>query len=286
MVTKYKGGVFVEDLDKKVMEAVNYINGRININPEIAIIIGSGLGPLAYEIQDRIEIRYDEIPYFKSSTTAGHEGKLIFGKIYDKNVVAMQGRLHYYEGYSMQEIAFPIRVFAILGVSILIATNAAGGINTGFRIGDLMLITDHINTSGDSPLRGPNYELFGTRFPSMKNVYDKNLINIAKQVGRELQFDLKEGVYAFMPGPQYETDAEIKMLGILGANAVGMSTVPEVIAAAHSGMAVLGISFISNLTGINGNEPSHDEVLEVASKVEPNFAALVMDTIKMIKFND
>ena len=276
----------MEDLDKKVMEAVNYINGRIAINPEIAIIIGSGLGSLAYEIQDRIEIKYDEIPYFKSSTTAGHEGKLIFGKIYDKNVVAMQGRLHFYEGYSMQEIAFPIRVFAILGVSVLIATNAAGGINSSFKIGDLMLITDHINFSGNSPLIGPNYDLFGTRFPSLKNIYNKNLLNIARQVGRELQFELKEGVYAFMPGPQYETDAEIKALGILGASAVGMSTVPEVIAAAHSGMAVLGISFISNIAGVNGNEPSHDEVLEVATKIEPDFASLVMDTIKMIKFDE
>ncbi len=276
----------MEDLDKKVMEAVNYINSKITVNPEIAIILGSGLGSLAYELQDRTEISYDEIPYFKSSTVSGHEGKLIFGKVYDKNVVAMQGRLHYYEGYSMQEITFPIRVFAILGVSVLIATNAAGGINQGFRPGDLMIILDHINMSGQSPLRGPNYELFGTRFPSMKNVYDKKLVAIAKQVGRELYLNLKDGVYAFMPGPQYETDAEIRMLSALGANAVGMSTVPEVIAAAHSGIAVLGISCITNVWSDNNEVLTHSEVLDVANKVEKNFTSLILDTIKLINFED
>ncbi len=276
----------MEDLDKKVMEAVNFINSRVTINPEIAIIVGSGLGSIVYEIQDRIEINYDEIPYFKTSTTSGHEGKLIFGKIYDKYVVAMQGRLHYYEGYSMEEITFPIRVFAILGVSILIVTNAAGGINGGFKKGDLMLITDHINMSGLTPLRGPNYDLFGTRFPAMKNAYDKTLINLAKQVGKEMAFDLKEGVYAFMPGPQYETDAEIRALATLGASAVGMSTVPEVIAASHSGIAVLGISCITNIAGSTGQEPNHKEVLDIASKTEPNLSALVMDTIRLIELDN
>ncbi len=274
----------MEDIDRKVMEAVNYINMHVGFNPEIAIVLGSGLGSLAYEIQNSIELNYSDIPYFKTSTVEGHEGKLIFGKIYDKNVVAMQGRLHYYEGYSMQEITFPIRVFAILGVSVLIVTNAAGGLNSTFKPGDLMLIKDHINLSGDSPLIGPNYELFGSRFPAMKGVYSTELLNIARQVGKELNISLKEGVYAFMIGPQYETDAEIKMLTILGANAVGMSTVPEVIAASHSGMAVLGISCITNVAVAEGVAPTHQEVLSTANKVENDFVSLVIDTIKQIKF--
>ena len=276
----------MDDIDRKVMEAVNFINLQVGYNPDIAIILGSGLGNLAYEIQDRIEINYSDIPYFKSSTVEGHEGKLIFGKIYDKNVVAMQGRLHFYEGYSMQEITFPIRVFAILGVSVIIVTNAAGGLNSTFKPGDLMLIKDHINISGNSPLMGRNYDLFGPRFPSMKGVYNTGLLDIARQVAKELNISIKEGVYAFMPGPQYETDAEVRMLVTLGANAVGMSTVPEVIAASHSGMAVLGISCITNVAGADGGVPTHREVLDVANKVESNFVSLVMDTIRQIEFGD
>lgn len=276
----------MEDMDEKVLEAVKYIKSRIMVKPQIAIILGSGLGSLAYEIQNPVTIKYEEIPYFKSSTAPGHEGQLIIGKIYDKYVVAMQGRLHYYEGYSMQEIAFPIRVFALLGIQILIVSNAAGGINTAFKPGDLMLITDHINMSGNSPLIGKNYDLFGTRFPSMKTVYNKALISIAKVVAQELKIDIKEGVYAFMPGPQYETNAEIKMLQVIGASAVGMSTVPEVIAAAHSDIDVLGISCITNIAGANGSIPDHKEVLDVASRVAENFCSLVKDVIGKIEFED
>jgi len=275
----------MDSMDVKVMEAVNYIKLQVGYNPEVAIILGSGLGNLAYEIQDRIELSYGEIPYFKSSTVEGHEGKLIFGKIYYKKVVAMQGRLHYYEGYSMQEITFPIRVFEMLGVTVLICTNAAGGLNPTFKPGDLMIIRDHINLSGSSPLIGKNYELFGPRFPSMKEAYNKQLISITKQVAKELGVDIKEGIYAFMTGPQYETDAEVRMLITLGANAVGMSTVPEVIVAAHAGMEVLGISCITNVAGSEGGIPTHEEVLDVASKIEQNFMSLVMDTIKQIEFD-
>ena len=267
----------MEDLQDKIMDAVRYIRGVVEMKPTIAIVLGSGLGSLAYEIQDTIEIPYGEIPYFKTSTVPGHEGKLIFGKLFGKDVVAMQGRVHYYEGYTMQEITMPIRVFALLGVETLIVTNAAGGINSKFKAGDIMAITDHINLSGNSPLIGPNVEILGPRFPVMKQVYSPDLIVLLKKVASELKINIQEGVYAYMPGPQYETDAEVKMLGILGASAVGMSTVPEVICASHSGMRVLGISCITNVAG--STETSHKEVLEQAAKASQTLVAVVLDTI-------
>ncbi len=276
----------MEEYEKQVFEAVEYIKSRIAKKPDIAIILGSGLGGLAYEIQDPIELPYDEIPYFKIPSVEGHDGKLIFGTIYDKSVVAMQGRVHYYEGYSMEEVTFPIRVFTLLGVEDLIVTSTAGGIDPKYVPGDLMLIKDHINLTWQSPLRGRNHDIFGPRFPTMKGVYDPELIKIARSVAMEMSFNLQEGVYAFMPGPQFETDAEIKMLKILGADAVGMSTVPEVIAAAHSGIKVLGISCITSATGYEGISPNHDEVLEEASKVEKNFTSLVLDTIKKMKIEN
>ena len=271
----------MEDIQDKVMESVKYIRNIVDERPSIAIVLGSGLGSLAYEIQNPIEIPYCDIPNFVTSTVPGHEGKLIFGKLFGKNVVAMQGRVHYYEGYSMQEITMPIRAFALLGVETLIVTNAAGGINTRFKTGDLMVITDHINLSGNSPLRGPNAEILGPRFPAMKHVYTPELIEVIKKVAVELKINIQEGVYAFMPGPQYETDAEIKMLNTLGASAVGMSTVPEVICASHSGMKVLGVSCITNLAFEDSN-PSHNEVIEEASKVEQNFVSLILDTINLL----
>ena len=267
----------MEDLQDKIMDAVRYIGGIVETKPTIAIVLGSGLGSLAYEIQDTIEIPYDEIPHFKVSTVPGHEGKLIFGKLFGKDVVAMQGRIHYYEGYTMQEITLPIRVFALLGVETLIVTNAAGGINPKFKAGNLMVITDHINMSGNSPLIGPNVEILGPRFPTMKQVYSPDLIALVKKTAGELKIEMQEGVYAFMPGPQYETDAEVKMLATLGASAVGMSTVPEVICASHSGMRVLGISCITNVAG--SMETSHEEVLEIAAKTSQSLVAVVLDTI-------
>ena len=270
----------MEDLvTDKLMDAVKYIRSIVEDKPTVGIILGSGLGALAYEIQNPIEIGYADIPFFKTSTVPGHEGKLIFGKIYDKNIVAMQGRLHYYEGYSMQDVVFPIRVFALLGVETLIVTNAAGGINPKFNPGDLMVITDHINMSGNSPLIGPNVEILGPRFPSMRKIYSTEYIEKIKGVAAKLKINLQEGVYAFMPGPQYETDAEVKMLETLGASAVGMSTVPEVIAAAHSSINVLGVSCITNMAGGGEESPSHKEVLDVASKAEEDFTSLILDTI-------
>jgi purine-nucleoside phosphorylase len=276
----------MDDFEKQVFEAVEYIKGRIPNKPDIAVVLGSGLGGLAYEIQDPVEIPYDEIPYFKTPTVEGHEGKLIFGTVYDKYVVAMQGRLHYYEGFSMQEITFPIRVFALLGVEVLIVTNTAGGIDPRYTPGDLMVIKDHINCSFQSPLIGKNLDSLGPRFPLMKGVYDSELIKLARNVAMEMSFNLQEGVYAFMTGPQYETDAEINMLRVLGADAVGTSTVPEVIVAAHSGIRVLGISCITSATGYEGISPNHDEVLEEASKIEKNFTTLVLDTIRKIQIEN
>lgn len=272
----------MQDYLSKVLEAVTYINEQITEMPEIAIILGSGLGSLADEVTDKVEILYNDIPNFPVSKVVGHGNKLIIGKIYNRNVIVMQGRFHYYEGYEMNEVTFPIKVFSLLGVSKLIVSNAAGGLNKKFKTGDLMLITDHINICGVSPLRGENYSDFGERFPNMKNAYSPRLIEIAREQSnsKELaqKIQLREGVYAFMPGPQYETMAEIKMLSTLGADAVGMSTVPEVISAVHSGIEVLGITCITD--ECYSVEPiSHDEVLNVADKVSNNFKDLVMKII-------
>ena len=298
----------MQDIFVCASEASAYISERINERPQIAIILGSGLGELANEVvTERVEIPYEDIPHFPKSTVAGHAGKLILGKIYDKNVVIMQGRFHYYEGYELTEVTFPIRVFALLGVTELIVSNAAGGINKKLAPTDLMLITDHINISSISPLRGKNNDLFGDRFPNMSEAYSLRLREIAKNAAlykddpeakmyfkdkfmefakdvtasenNELKIELKEGVYAFMRGPQYETPAEIRMLDIIGADAVGMSTVPEVIVANQMGIEVLGISCITNATGA-GTTPSHEEVIENADKVAEKFKQLVMRIIR------
>lgn len=273
----------MQDILSKAIESASYINGKIDFMPEIAVILGSGLGMLADVVTDRVEIPYSDIPNFPSSSVVGHSNKLIIGKIYDRNVLVMQGRFHYYEGYAIDEVAFPIKVFAMLGISKLIVSNAAGGLDRKFKVGDLMLIEDHINISGLSPLRGPNHVELGERFPSMTGAYSPRLIELAKKTAssKELtkKIELKEGVYAFMPGPQYETKAEIKMLTTLGADAVGMSTVPEVISAAHSGIEVLGISCITNLC-FGNTVPNHQEVVDAADKVKEDFVTLVMRIIK------
>lgn len=270
----------MESLSERVLEAVNYIRTKVTERPTVGIILGSGLGNLAYSIIDPIEIPYSEIPYFKDSTVQGHEGKLIFGKIYDKYVVAMKGRLHYYEGYSMQEITFPLRVLVLLGISNLIVTNAAGAVNDKYKVGDLMIIKDHINLSGNSPLMGPNDEMFGPRFPGMTGVYAENLISTLKSVAAKYKINLQEGVYAYMTGPQYETPAEVKMLSVLGADAVGMSTVPEVIVASHSGLNVLGISCITDTAG--DSNISHEDILEVVDNASEQLSELVVEFINAI----
>lgn len=277
----------MQDILLKASETSQFISERTLVKPKIAIILGSGLGELAEEVKDqRIEIPYEEIPNFPKSTVEGHAGKLIIGRIYDKDVIMMQGRFHYYEGYDLQEVAFPILVFALMGVNELIVTNAAGGINKKLLPPDLMLITDQINLLNMSPLRGINSELLGgERFPSMSEAYSLRLRNIAKEVATSKEYDtkidLKEGVYAFMTGPQYETNAEVKMLEIIGADAVGMSTVPEVIMANELGMEVLGITCITDNINIpNSNPPSHKEVIENAEKASKAFIQLIMRILR------
>ncbi|CDF58188.1 purine-nucleoside phosphorylase [Thermobrachium celere] len=265
---------------EKLNAACDYIKKKINAEPKIAIILGSGLGSLADEVKNKIELNYSEIPNFPVSTVEGHAGKFIFGDLNGKEVIMMQGRFHFYEGYDMNTVTFPIRVLKLLGVEKLIVTNAAGGVNTSFKAGDLMLIKDHINFSGTNPLIGPNLKEFGPRFPDMSNAYCKNLIEIAKSAAQQTGVDLKEGVYFMMTGPSYETPAEIRMIRTLGGDAVGMSTVPEVIVANHSGMKVLGISCITNMAaGILEVPLSHEEVIETSNLVKDKFKKLVSEIV-------
>ena len=269
---------------EKYRIAADYISVRIDRVPQTAIIIGSGLGPLADSLEQPIEIDYRDIPGFPETTVKGHAGKLICGILGGRRVLAMKGRFHYYEGYDISQVVFHIRVFRLLGISGLIVTNAAGGVNTSFRPGDLMLITDHISFFAPSPLRGGNLDEFGTRFPDMCDAYDKGLIECAEKIGKSIGIDLKKGVYAFAQGPMYETPAEIRALRILGADAVGMSTVPEVITARHCGMKVLGISCITNMAaGILERKLDHTEVVETAKKVEKTFIQLVTDIISNLQ---
>ncbi len=243
---------------------------------EIAVILGSGLGGYEERLLDPVEIEYDEIPGFPTSTVSGHAGKFIVGTIQDKRVLVMSGRIHSYEGYGMDKVTLPIRVMRLMGVKTLIVTNAAGGVNTSFKPGDLMLIEDFINLSGRNPLRGKNQDRFGPRFPDMTQAYDLELRQIALQEAEKLGIELKRGVYCWMNGPTYETPAEIRMIRTLGADAVGMSTVPETIVARHSGMRVLGISSITNMAaGVLDQPINHEEVLAVGEAVKEPFRQLV-----------
>ncbi|MCT8138795.1 purine-nucleoside phosphorylase [Anaerobacillus sp. CMMVII] len=265
----------------KMNNAVKYLRKKVSVKPEIGLILGSGLGILANEIENPIEIPYDEIPGFPVSTVEGHAGQLVIGTLEGKQVIAMQGRFHYYEGYSLERVTFPVRVMKELGVKSVIVTNAAGGINETFTPGDLMIITDHINNFGDNPLIGPNDPAQGVRFPDMSTAYSKTLVKLAKQVAMSLDIVIKEGVYVGNTGPSYETPAEIKMLRTLGGDAVGMSTVPEVIVAKHSGLEVLGISCISNMAaGILDQPLTHDEVIETTEMVKANFLSFVKEIVK------
>ncbi|HAN09046.1 MAG TPA: purine-nucleoside phosphorylase [Clostridiales bacterium] len=270
-----------KDLITKIEEAKKYIEGKIKIKPEIGIVLGSGLGDLAEEVNEAITIKYCDIPHFKTSTVVGHDGVLIIGKFMSKNVVMMKGRVHFYEGYSMEEITFPTRVLKALGISKLIVTNAAGAINKELSPGELMIINDHINIVGINPLIGKNFDELGTRFPDMTNQYNKELIDVANDVAYKLKINIKEGVYAYMSGPNYETKAEINMLRVLGADAVGMSTVPEVIVARHSGIDTLGISCITNMaSGILDAPLNHREVIEVSNRVKDKFKTLIRGIIE------
>lgn len=263
-----------------IQEAASYIQSKSGIQPEIGLILGSGLGILADLIEDGISIPYQDIPHFPVSTVEGHEGELLLGTIKGRAVVMMKGRFHMYEGYGPQLTAFPVRVMKQLGVKSLLVTNAAGGVNTSYNAGDLMAISDHLNLTGQNPLIGPNDAGLGVRFPDMSEAYSRRLREIAKKTASEQGFSLREGVYAGLLGPNYETPAEIVMLRTMGADAVGMSTVSEVIVARHAGMEVLGFSCITNMAaGILDQPLSHDEVMETAEKVRERFLNLVLAII-------
>ncbi|MBP3285032.1 MAG: purine-nucleoside phosphorylase [Clostridia bacterium] len=265
----------------KYSEAVEYIQARIGGDiPKTAVILGSGLGVMADEIVEKVVIPYREIPHFPLSTVAGHAGELIIGKLNFAPIIAMNGRFHYYEGYDFEQITFPIRVFALLGVENIILTNAAGGINFDYAPGDFMIIRDHINFSGVSPLRGKNLDEFGPRFPDMTNLYDNELSTRIRDLALASKININEGVYAYLQGPNYETPAEIKALRVLGADAVGMSTVPEAIVARHSGIKVAGISCITNMAaGILDKPLNHEEVKETAELVREQFKELIKNLV-------
>lgn len=267
----------------KIMESVEYIKSKVNRNPKIAIILGSGLGELVNSVEDAEDIAYENIPNFPVSTVEGHEGKLVFGKINGIEVLLMQGRFHYYEGYTMKEVTYPVYVMKQLGVEKIIVTNACGGINTSFEPGTLMIIKDFINLFGDNPLIGVNDERLGTRFPDMSEPYKLELISKAKKIADELGIKYGEGVYAGFMGPYYETAAEIVMIGRHGADAVGMSTVPETIVANYLGMEVLGIACITNMaTGIQKVKHSHERVVETAKKASADLCKWVVKIIEEI----
>ena len=271
------------NLIEKINEAKAYIQKFVEYTPEIGLILGSGLGVLGEEVEDKVIINYSDIPNFPISTVEGHKSRFIFGTLNGKKVAVMQGRFHFYEGYKMQEVVFPVWVMKSLGISKLIVTNAAGGVNTSFVPGDFMLIKDHINFAGTNPLMGPNIEEFGPRFPDMSNAYNRDLVAIAKTCAKENGIEVQEGSYMMYTGPNYETPAEIRMSRILGGDAVGMSTVPEVMTANHCGIKVLGISCITNMAaGILDQPLNHQEVMDTAEKVKTKFIKLVKAVVKQI----
>ncbi|WP_411681591.1 purine-nucleoside phosphorylase [Clostridium thailandense] len=267
----------------KIKEATDFILKKINHKPELGLILGSGLGAIADQIENPEFYPYSEIPHFPVSTVQGHAGRLVLGTLEGKTVVAMQGRFHYYEGYPIQEVTFPVRVMKALGIQTLIVTNAAGAANPEFNPGDLMIIKDHINLSGANPLMGKNLDEFGPRFPDMSDAYNKDLRSKVKFIAQKLNISVQEGVYAWFSGPTYETPAEVKMAQVLGADAVGMSTVPEVIVANHSGIKVIGISCLTNMAaGILDQPLNHTEVMETSELVREKFINLMKNIIKEI----
>lgn len=267
----------------KINEAVAFIRGIHSVAPSVGIVLGSGLGSFTTEINVEMEIPYGDIPHFPVSTVEGHSGKLIFGELGGKKVVAMAGRFHFYEGYSTDEVVFPIRVMKFLGIETLLVSNAAGGMNRHFKVGDLMVITDHISLFAANPLIGKNVAAFGPRFPDMSQPYNKTLIDRAKQIAAGSNIDLKEGVYCGVTGPTFETRAEYRLLQVIGGDAVGMSTVQEVIVAVHMGLIVFGISVITDI-GIRDeeNKITHAEVLEAAHDAEPRLTYLFKELIAQL----
>ena len=268
---------------EKIEEASSFLRSKVSDIPEIAIILGTGLGDLINYIKDTVAIDYKDIPHFPVSTVEGHSGRLIFGTLGGKRVMAMQGRFHYYEGYDMKQVTFPVRVMQHLKIKKLFVSNAAGGMNKEFQVGDVMIITDHINLFPENPLRGKNYDELGPRFPAMTEAYSHKLISLADKLAAKKGLRMMHGVYVGTPGPTFETPAEYEYFRISGGDAVGMSTVPEVIVANHAGMEVFGVSVITDLGGKDIKEvPTHEEVQKAALKAQPNMTALITGILEEI----
>ncbi len=270
----------------QIDEATDAVRRRISVVPKVGMILGSGLGDLAEAVEDATIISTADIPHWPQSTVEGHKGRLVIGRLAGQCVLVMQGRIHFYEGYSMQQVTLPVRVMQRLGAKYLIVTNAAGAIHPDYLPGDLMLITDHINLvgiPGFNPLRGPNLDELGPRFPDMSEPYDRQLLNLAREIAREKQIPVREGVYAGLSGPSYESPADLRFLRVIGADAVGMSTVPEVIVAKHGGMRVLGISGITNKANLDGSAvTTHEEVLEAGRIMVPKLKAIVLGALERL----
>lgn len=274
----------MDQIVRRLEEALETIEEKIKVKPKVGLILGSGLGDLADEIENEVRIKYTDIPHFPLSTVPGHAGQLVIGKLHGADVLAMQGRFHFYEGYSMKEVTFPVRVMKGLGVDTLIVTNACGGMNPAFSPGDLMIIDDHLNMTGTNPLIGTNEESLGPRFPDMSRAYNPELIAYAEACAERLDIELQKGVYAGITGPSFMTPAELKMLRTLGADAVGMSTVPEVIVANHTGIRVLGISCVTDMAIADELEPlTHEQVVATADRTKPKFIRLVQEIVAGIK---
>ncbi len=271
---------------EQIDENANAIRARIRVQPRVGIILGSGLGPLAESVENAVYIPYQELPSWPVSTVPGHQGRLVIGNLEQREVMVMQGRAHFYEGYNISQIGLPVRVMQRLGVQILIVTNAAGAVNPDYSPGDLMLITDHLNLigmAGNSPLRGPNLDELGPRFPDMSQAYDPSLADMARRVAAENQMTLHEGVYVCLAGPSFETPADLRFLRLIGADAVGMSTVPEVTVARHGNLRVLGISGISNKANLDGKTvTTHEEVLEAGKMIVPKLATLIRGVLRRL----
>ena len=264
------------EMIKKLQDTVSFLKAKTTIKPEIGIILGSGLGAFVKEIKAELVIPFSEIPNFYAPTVEGHNGNLIFGTVNGKPIVACQGRIHYYEGHSMDAVVFPTRVLAMLGIQVLILTNSAGGLGDGMQAGDFMIIEDHINLMGTNPLMGPNIKEIGPRFPDMTEAYDKKLVSKLEGIFKSLNVRYHKGVYGGLSGPTYETPSEVRYLKLIGCTAVGMSTVPESIAANHMGLRVVALSCITNLAaGISKHKLSHDEVTDTAKRVEADFAKVL-----------
>ena len=271
---------------KQIDQTVAAIRARVDSQPLVGIILGSGLGPLAESVESATMLPFQDLPSWPVSTVPGHQGRLVIGTLEGQQVLVMQGRAHYYEGYNMSKVGLPVRVMQRLGIGFLIVTNAAGAVNPDFNPGDLMLISDHLNLmgmAGNSPLRGPNLDEFGPRFPDMSRAYDLELGNIARQVAEENKVLLHQGIYVCLAGPSFETPADLRFLRAIGADAVGMSTVPEVTVARHGGMRVLGISGISNKANLDGNTTTtHEEVLEAGKVIVPKLAAIIRGVLRRL----